>query len=165
MTMTMTIYIGMHVSMYVTSNLHLSPQLYVAAHYGTKVREKWTFGVYMWPNVRHAVKMGSKWAHLSRLAPPLVSNHFLKNTLLPPLSNMFSSQNGPLSRFFGTSEGPHYLKTVLQMDLFHLFEHPKWFAILFEENIFDSFLTGFSSESPFLRHFWGLPRGSKRMFA
>ena len=29
--------------MYVSSNLHLSPQLSVAAQYGTKLREKWTF--------------------------------------------------------------------------------------------------------------------------
>ena len=55
-------------------------------------------GAYMWRNGLNWVKMGSKWALLSRLSTPNGPRSFLEKCIFDPSLTCFRSQNGPFSR-------------------------------------------------------------------
>ena len=63
-------------------------------------------GAYMWQHKLNWVKMGSKWALLSRLSTPNGPRSFLEKHIFDPFFTRFGSLNGPFSNFSGTLKGP-----------------------------------------------------------
>ena len=100
------VYIGGDIYIYISSNLHPSPNSRWLHHTALRYVRRAQSGAYMWWNGLNSVKTGSKRAKNTCLSIPNGPGSLLEKRVFDPFLTHFWSQNGPISRHFGMFHGP-----------------------------------------------------------
>ena len=147
---------------YISSNLHPSPNSRWLHHRALRYVQRAQSGAYMLWKGLNSVKTGSQRAKNTCLSIPNGSGSLLKKRVFDPFLTPFWSQNGPFSRYFGIFHGPKPVATGskwAKTTCLSIINGPGSFL---KKRVFDPFLTHcWSQNGPFSRHF-GISHGPKR---
>ena len=150
------------VYIYISSNLHPSPNSRWLHHTALRYVRMAQSGAYMWWKGLNWVKTGSKRAKNTCLSIPNGPGSLLEKCVFDPFLTPFWSQNGPLSRHFGIFHEPKHVTTGSKWAKTTCLSIINGPGSLLEKCVFDPFLTHCCSPNgPFSRHF-GIFHGPKR---
>ena len=152
---------GCRLCIYISSNLHPSPNSRWLHHTALRYVRRAQSGAYMWWKGLNSVKTGSKWAKNTCLSIPNGLRSLLEKRIFDPFLTHFRSQNGPFLRHFGVFHEPKPVATGSKWaknTCLSIINGPRSFL---EKRIFHPFLTHcWFQNGPFSRHF-GIFHGPK----
>ena len=153
---------------YISSNLHPSPNSRWLHHTALRYVRRAQSGAYMWWKGLNSVKTGSKRAKNTCLSIANGLGSLLEKRVFDPFLTHFLSQNGPFSRHFGSFQEPKPVPTGSKWAKTTCLSIINGPGSLLEKRVFDPFVTHcWSQNGPFSRHFGSfqepkpVPTGSK----